>query len=174
MSKQSSPTLPLLGIVLLLAASVTASRWARKPTVALPAPLPSVNVGGWINTEQPIEAADLAGKWVVVDIWATWCGPCIASLPELAAINRRWQNRGVVVVGIAEDGKTKVPLLNDIIEATPGFDWPVAYGGNELFAALEVASIPTLVLFDPQGNIAWRGHHPGELEAALEAASLPQ
>lgn len=169
MSKQSSPTLPLLGIVLLLAVSVAASRWARKPTVQLPAPLPNVNVVGWINTEQPIKAADLAGKWVIVDVWATWCGPCIASMPKLAELHQRWRDRNVTVLGVAEDGKAKVPRLNEIIDATAGFDWPVAYGGEQLFAALEVQMIPAVFLFDPQGNLAWRGHDLQELESVLES-----
>lgn len=168
MSERSSPTLPLLIIVLLLAASVTASRWARKPTMSLPAPLPSVMVGGWLNTDAPIEADDLAGNWVVLDCWGTWCGPCIQAMPELAELNRRWRDRGVVVIGIAGDDKAKKARIGEIISAVPGFDWPVAYGGQEVFAALGIQSIPSVFLYDPQGNKVWDGHRLGELEAVLQ------
>ncbi|NOT35689.1 MAG: TlpA family protein disulfide reductase, partial [Candidatus Eisenbacteria bacterium] len=41
---------------------------------------------------------------VLLDFWATWCKPCIASMPELQALHTRWAQRGLTVIGISEDG----------------------------------------------------------------------
>ena len=97
--------------------------------VQLPAPLPEASVEGWVNTDGPLKKSDIAGKWVIVDYWATWCGPCLDSLPDLARLNKEWQGRGVTVVGITEESSSKLGDIKSVIEGIEGFTWPVAYGG---------------------------------------------
>lgn len=134
--------------------------------VSLPAPLPQAAVEGWVNTDAPLKKSDLQGKWIIVDYWATWCGPCIASFPDLARLNAEWKDKGVMVVGITSDTSSDMEAIKAIINQTEGFSWPVAYGGEEAFGLAGVTGIPRVFLFNPEGKKVWDGH-PMELEDAL-------
>lgn len=160
-----------LPLLLLLAVVLGAWLWMVlfrdvQYEVALPQPLPAASVEGWLNTDAPLKTADLKGKWLVVDYWATWCGPCIASFPEMVELRDQWQDKGVMVVGIAEDTSAKMDEMKSIMNKIKGFDWPVAYGGREAFALNGIRGIPHIDLFNPDGKKVWSGH-PMELEAVL-------
>ncbi|WP_442482439.1 TlpA family protein disulfide reductase [Aeoliella sp. SH292] len=150
MAQKSTPGMALFVLVLVFASAVLIGQWRGRPQLPLPAPLPKANVGGWLNTSEPLTADALKGKWVVVDAWATWCGPCMASMPELAEFRSRWPGDEVIVIGIAEDAVKS--LVQESIDTVPGFDWPVAYGGGNAQMALGVRGLPTLILFDPAGK----------------------
>lgn len=150
MARKTTPETTLLLLVLVFAAAVFAGQWMNRGRVSLPAPLPASNVTGWLNTPEPLTADELKGKWVVVDAWATWCGPCMASMPELVEFRKRWPGDKVMVIGIAEDSVKS--LVQEAIDGVPGFDWPVAYGGSNAQIALGIRGVPTLILYDPAGN----------------------
>lgn len=148
--KSTTPGVALFVLVLVFASAVLIGQWRGRPQMPLPSPLPKANVGGWLNTSEPLTAEALKGKWVVVDAWATWCGPCMASMPELAEFRSRWPGDEVIVIGIAEDAVKS--LVQESIDTVPGFDWPVAYGGGNAQMALGVRGLPTLILYDPAGK----------------------
>src|SRR5436309_2703130 len=62
-------------------------------------PAPALVLKGWINSK-PLTAADLKGKIVVLDFWATWCGPCIASIPHNNELAKKFADKAVVFIGI--------------------------------------------------------------------------
>jgi thiol-disulfide isomerase/thioredoxin len=134
--------------------------------VALPAPLPPASVEGWVNTSAPLKKSDIEGKWVVVDYWATWCGPCVASFPEMVRLRDEWKDKGLVVVGITSDTSAEMDKIKALMKKINGFDWPVAYGGEEAFALNGVSGIPHIDLFNPEGKRVWNGH-PAQLEDIL-------
>lgn len=131
----------------------------------LPRPLVDANVQGWLNTDQPLTAADLEGRWVLVDLWATWCGPCVQSLPELADFHRRRPE--IALVGIADDGAESLNQIRYLMDEVEGFDWPVAYGGTDAHMAYGIPGIPTLILYNPEGEEVVRGHFLPQIEMAL-------
>lgn len=139
-----------------------------------PVPLPPLMVEGWLNTsagEEPTNES-LAGKLVVIDAWATWCAPCRAAMPNLAETHGRWVDRGVAFLGMTSEKGDKIEAIQSYADSVPGFDWPIAYGSREVWDALGIKSIPTLVLFNQEGVRVWQGHSLESLEAELEKRVL--
>lgn len=170
MSKPTSVPGSLFVVAIVVVAAVAFALQRRhQPAKPLPAPLAQVKIAGWTNTQQPPTAEDLAGKWVVVDCWATWCGPCIMSMPELAEFRRQWPEDEVVVIGLADDDAAALPQIQRVIESVPGFNWPVAYGGGYAMQQLGISGIPTLILYSPDGEEVVRGHDIERIEAFIVA-----
>lgn len=101
--------------------------------------------------------ADYRGRWVLVNLWASWCGPCREEAPELDRFARRYRGRDVSVLGINVQDNTgdALAFLHDN---------GVAYTqlrsvGDERSAAFGSTGVPENFLVDPQGRLAliWRG-----------------
>jgi thiol-disulfide isomerase/thioredoxin len=137
--------------------------------VAVGTPLPPFGVAGWLNLPDG-EEVGAGGKIVVVDCFATWCGPCKDDLPHTAEVAADYRRRGVQFVSLTQETAEDLPKLNALIKDTPGFDWPVGYGAFDFMNALDVRFIPTVVLFGRDGKARWSGTGSYGLEAALDAA----
>ena len=96
--------------------------------------------------------SELRGKVVVLDFWATWCGPCKAQSPVLDSLQRKFQDRGLVVVGMnTSDGEGNAKAW----AASHGVVYPIVYDQNDTVAhGYNVDSFPTLFVIDRGGKIA--------------------
>lgn len=89
------------------------------------------------------------GKWVVLNVWATWCAPCIKEMPELQALARSRDD--VVVLGLAADGDD-VARLRQFAQALR-VTYPIIAGNDKLMKEFKVQAYPTTMLFNAQGKL---------------------
>lgn len=109
---------------------------------------PELVVEKWL-TPQP----DTKGKFVVIDFWATWCGPCRKAIPELNAIHEKFGDK-VVVIGISDETEEAVLKLKDpVIKYASAID-PQA----RMKKLVEVKGVPHVMVIDPEGIVRWEGY----------------
>ncbi|HRG97825.1 MAG TPA: TlpA disulfide reductase family protein [Polyangiaceae bacterium] len=116
--------------------------------------LPVVSNGDALGpkTEQ-VALASLKGRPVLLDYWATWCGPCQAEAPVVDRIYRRHKERGLVVLGVNVNAKNDLDSVAPWVQRK-GLSFPILHDfDNSGSAAFNVTNIPTLVLISREGKV---------------------
>jgi cytochrome c biogenesis protein CcmG/thiol:disulfide interchange protein DsbE len=99
-----------------------------------------------------IHLSDLKGHPVILDFWATWCGPCRAEAPVLDRVSRRHREKGLVVVGINTNDADE--RLAPAFAKQTGLSYPIVHDLEDRVAAIYgVVDLPTLVVINAQGNV---------------------
>jgi cytochrome c biogenesis protein CcmG, thiol:disulfide interchange protein DsbE len=139
---------------------VTVSIREKPRLISVKAPEKRVVMPGfkWPSVDGPAwSLAEHRGKIVVVNFWATWCGPCREEIPDLVRVYEQYSGRDVVFAGISLDSKPS--------EVVPSFarrykiPYPTLVPAPESAIANAIQTIPTSFLIDRQGRIArtWAG-----------------
>ncbi|MEY5026019.1 MAG: hypothetical protein RLZZ244_1547 [Verrucomicrobiota bacterium] len=108
---------------------------------------PELVVQRWVS-----KVPDCKGKFVLIDFWATWCGPCRKAIPELNALHQKFGDK-LVVIGLSNEGTETVQSFAD-----PKIEYFSAIDSQAVTKkALEVRGIPHVILIDPDGIVRWEG-----------------
>ncbi len=122
---------------------------------------------------QPLDLAAYRGKVVLIDFWATWCGPCVAELPHVLAAYEKFHAKGFEIIGISLD-KERARL--DAFLEQHKMTWVQFFDGqgweNKLSRQYGISAIPATFLLDANGRIVARDLTGSELEDEL-AKLLP-
>ena len=124
-------------------------------------PLPSGSAAPAFTTKtlagQPLALKSLRGKVVLLDIWATWCGPCRAATPVLQSLHQKFGGKGLKVVGLSMDDDSSVGQV-------PAFkkQFKVTYtlsadpkSSQKIGQAYNAQGIPSIYLIDQKGVVRW-------------------
>lgn len=103
-----------------------------------------------------LSSADLRGKVVLIDFWATWCQPCKKEMPGYQKLADRYDSRGFVVIGFKFD---TMPDMQDPVQFATGIGvhYPLAVATDDLkqkFGGIE--GLPTTMLYDRNGVLRWK------------------
>ncbi|MDJ1506870.1 TlpA disulfide reductase family protein [Xanthocytophaga agilis] len=107
----------------------------------------------------PFNSSTLAGKYILIDFWGTWCGPCIALLPELKEAYLKYKDKNVEFISIAYEKKEDVKNIKPLIRGRYNITWTQLYQekGNShqdsIIKKYMIESFPTVVLISPEGKI---------------------
>ncbi len=130
-------------------------------------PAPELKLKDWLNSKAQT-LPDLKGKIVILDFWATWCGPCLASIPHNNELAKKYADRGVVILGIcAPNGGEK--MAQTVKEK--GIEYPVALDdGAATFKEYKADGYPDYYVIDRKGNLLWGDVVNSDIENAINLA----
>ncbi|RKY19210.1 MAG: hypothetical protein DRP90_04845, partial [Planctomycetota bacterium] len=122
-------------------------------------------------TGKPIKLSDLKGKVVLIDFWASWCGPCRGEIPNMVRVYEAYKDKGLEILGVSLDNADMAEKVKKFC-ADNGMTWPQIYEGLGWNVTPRKAygfdAIPFMVLVDKEGVIRMVNKRGGKLEPAVK------
>ena len=149
----------------------TATSTAAQTEVGTPMPeYAALNLDG-----SKFDLAAKRDKVVLLNVWATWCGPCIYEIPELQKLHDQYAPRGLEVIGVSVD-ESGAESVRSFVAEQKKMAYPIVLDAEGKIAnLLQTTVLPTSVLVDHKGRIVWKKYGAimegdEELKKAIEAA----
>jgi thiol-disulfide isomerase/thioredoxin len=148
---------------------VSLSTHTNIPTPKVGEAAREISAKEWINLKNPPTLANLHGKVVVVEFWATWCGPCVEGIPHLNELQRKYFGKNFQLLSFVEEGhQTMDPFLTK-----RHVEYPIGLESSSL-DDYGITGIPDAFVIDQNGRIIWHGNSASsELNEVLAKAMEP-
>ncbi len=141
-------------------------QWAKHEPL-LGKKVPKLDLGDWLDKKMKLNPkSDFAGKVVVLDFWATWCGPCIGSIPHNNEMARKYAKDGLVFLAVCTaNGQENL----DKVAEEHKIEYPCVKDPKQKSAkAFEVQYYPTYVAIDRAGKVRAVGLKPDKVEEVVK------
>lgn len=124
------------------------------------------------NNQNSIINESLIGKTIVINVWASWCGPCWAEMPELNKLEEKYANDEIIFIALNDEDKEKAE--KKLIEREQEFNYQLHFGQKELIELLydfklaeEETALPLNIIIDSNGKLAfyYMGYYSNKVKA---------
>lgn len=148
---------PAIGVLIALSALFGLAilpRFAPAHGGLIGKPAPTFSLPVTANARPDLKQVDLAalkGKAVLLDFWASWCGPCAAEAPLIDRLARRYEKKGLVVLGV---NVSDTPEVTQAYAAKLGLSYPMVVDDErKVESAYGVEKLPSLIVIDKEGRV---------------------
>lgn len=100
-----------------------------------------------------VRLSDFTGKVVLLEFWATWCTPCIETIPVLIRLQEKYQDRGFTIVAVSLDSGPDIGTSLSDFRSEYSLNYPILIGNDEIKKAYKLISIPTSFVISRDGVI---------------------
>ena len=123
---------------------------------------PALKPKTWLNSPTAPSWSDFKGRVILVEKWATWCGPCLRSIPKLKSWHTKYSKQGLTIIGVSDETKAKVePFMEK-----QGMNYLIALDDAPQYPT---QTIPAAWLIGASGEIVWQGN-----PLALDVAKIEE
>ena len=145
----------MIALLVVFVAGLAMYLMTQKPPGSEPPSRPAPDVPVILEPDpKSFPLSSLKGKVVVLDFWATWCGPCRESIPEVERIYRKYKGKAIQVIGVSEDNPSTQGNIPQVQQAL-GMTYPIMIANKapDIAEKYSTGSIPALYVIDKEGKI---------------------
>jgi thiol-disulfide isomerase/thioredoxin len=153
-------------LVVIFFAALAARLFQNRSASLVGGQAPAIQIDEWI-TSQPPSQSDLNGRVYVLEFWATWCPPCVQSIPHMIELADKYKDKAVPFIALSTDSSSE-PVKKMV--KSKGINYYVGMD-NGLAEKYSVRGIPSAFVIGRSGQVVWQGHPmKSDFETALVKA----